>query len=130
MASSSKTKEEEGSGKRPKIVRATACGRSGEEPSTRNPESSAIGPVRPRETEEMEDCSEESWHDASEDGWETTYEEVEDGAAKKRKKMRAGAEGSGIGSRPGRGPNRTAFRFGWRAIRIWKRVRNEPPSST
>ena len=114
-----KTEEEEGIGKRLRIVRATTCERSGEEPSTRNPENSAVGPVRPRETEEMEDDIEESWHDASEDGWETAYEEVEDGAAKKRKEMRVGAGGSKIGSQPVPGPNRTAFRFGWRAIRIW-----------
>ena len=114
-----KTEEEEGIGKRPRIVRATTCERSGEEPSTRNPENSTVGPVRPRETKEMEDDSEESWHDASEDGWETAYEEVEDGAAKKRKEMRVGAGGSKIGSQPVPGPNRTAFRFGWRAIRIW-----------
>mgnify|MGYP006962886151 FL=1 len=119
MASPSKTEEEEGGGKRPRIVREILCRRSGEEPSTRNPENSAVGPVRPRETEEMEDGSEESWHDASEDGWETAYEEVEDGAAKKRKEMRVGAGGSKIGSQPVPGPNRTAFRFGWRAIRIW-----------
>ena len=119
MASPSKTEEEEGGGKRPRIVKEILYRQSGEEPSTRNPESSAIGPVRPRETEEMEDCSEESWHDASEDGWETTYEEVEDGAAKKKKEIRASTEGSRIGSRPGPGPNRTTFRFGWRAIRIW-----------
>ena len=119
MASPSKTEEEEGGGKRPRIVREILCRRSGEEPSTRNPENSAVGPVRPRETEEMEDDSEESWHDASEDGWETAYEEVEDGAAKKRKEMRVGAGGSKIGSQPVPGPNRTAFRFGWRAIRIW-----------
>ena len=119
MASPSKTEEEEGGGKRPRIVREILCRRSGEEPSTRNPENSAVGPVRPRETEEMEDDIEESWHDASEDGWETAYEEVEDGAAKKRKEMRVGAEGSKIGSQPVPGPNRTAFRFGWRAIRIW-----------
>ena len=119
MASPSKTEEEEGGGKRPRIVREILCRRSREEPSTRNPENSAVGPMRPRETEEMEDGNEESWHDASEDGWETAYEEIEDGAAKKKKEMRAGAEGSRIGSRPGPGPNRTAFRFGWRAIRIW-----------
>ena len=119
MASPSKTEEEEGGGKTPRIVREILCRRSGEEPSTRNPENSAVGPVRPRETEEMEDGNEESWHDASEDGWEMAYEEVEDGAVVKREKMRAGAEGSGIGSRPGRGPNRTTFRFGWSAIQIW-----------
>ena len=119
MASPSKTEDEEGGGKRPRLVRATTCGRSGEEPSTRNPENSAVGPVRPRETEEMEDGSEESWHDAREDGWETACEEVEDKAKVERDEMRAGAEGSGIGSRPGRGPNRMAFRFGWSAIRIW-----------
>ena len=98
MASPSKTEEEEGNGKRPRIVRATTCGRSGEEPSTRNPENSAVGLVRTRETEEMEDGSEESWHDASEDRWKTTCEEVEDGAAAEKTKMRDGAEGSGIGS--------------------------------
>ena len=49
----------------------------------------------PRETEEMEDGIEESWHDASEDGWETVCEEVVDGAATERKEMRVGAEGSG-----------------------------------
>ena len=119
MALPTKTEEEEGGGERPRIVRATTCGRSGEEPFKRNPENLAVWPVRPHETEEMEDDSEESWHDASEDGWEMAYEEVEDGAVVKREKMRAGAEGSGIGSRPGRGPNRTTFRFGWRAIRIW-----------
>ena len=109
MASPSKTEEEEGGGKRPRIVREILCKWSGEEPSTRNLESSAIGPVRPRETEEMEDCSEESWHDASEDGWETACEEVEDGAAAERKEMRVGVEVSGIGSRPGPGPNQTTF---------------------
>ena len=119
MTSPSKTEEEEAGEERPRIVRVTTCGQSGEEPSTRNPENSAVGPVRPRETEEMEDDIEESWHDASEDGWETAYEEVEDGAAKKRKEMRVGAGGSKIGSQPVPGPNRTAFRFGWRAIRIW-----------
>ena len=119
MASPSKTEEEEGGGERPRIVRATTCGRSGEEPSTRNSENLAVGPVRPHETEEMEESNEESWHDTSEDAWETSCEEVEGGAAVEREETRVGAEGSRIGSRPGRGPNWMTFRFGWRAIRIW-----------
>ena len=65
MASPSKTEEEESDGERPRIIRATMCGRSGEEPSTRNPENSAVGPVCPRETEEMEDESEESCYDGT-----------------------------------------------------------------
>ena len=97
----------------------TTCGRSGEEPSTRNPENSAVGLVRTRETEEMEDGSEESWHDASEDRWKTTCEEVEDGAAAATKEMRVGAEGSRIESQPGQGPNRTTLRFRWNTIWIW-----------
>ena len=71
------------------------------------------------ETEEMEDGNEEAWHDASADGWETACEEVEDRAVSERKEMRVGAEGTGIGSRPSRGQNRTAFQFGWNAIQIW-----------
>ena len=98
MASPSKTEEEEGGCKRPRIVRATTCGRSGEEPSTWNPENSTVGPVLPRETEDMEDDSEDSWHDASEDGWEMAYEEVEDKAMAEREEMTTNAEGSRIES--------------------------------
>ena len=119
MASPSKTEEEEGGGERPRSIRETTCGRSGEEPSTRNSENLAVGPVRPHETEEMEESNEESWHDTSEDAWETSCEEVEDGAAAEKEEMRAGTKGSGIGNRPGRGPDRTTFRFGWSVIQIW-----------
>ena len=109
MASPSKTEEEEGGDDKPRNVRATMCRQSGEEPSTRNPKNLAVGPVCPRESEEMEDGNEESMHDASEDGWEMACEEVEDGAAEERKEMRTGAERSGIASRPGQGLNRTTF---------------------
>ena len=54
------SQEEEDGGERPRIVRAPTCGRSGEQPSTQNLENSAVGSVRPCETEEMEDSNEES----------------------------------------------------------------------
>ena len=39
-----------------------------------------VGPVSPRETDEMEDDSEESWHDASEEGWEAPCRKAKDEA--------------------------------------------------
>ena len=78
---------------------------SEEELSTRIPVTSAVGPVCPRETEEMEDENKESCHDANEDRWETACEEVEYGAEAEKEEMRTDAEGSGIGSQPDRGPN-------------------------
>ena len=120
MASPSKTEEEEGGGKRPRIVREILCRRSGEEPSTRNPENSAVGPVRPRETEEMEDGNEESWHDASEEGWEATCRRAKDGATIDQEDEADGrAEEDKVGNRHDRGTIRSAFHFGWDAIRAW-----------
>ena len=73
----------------------------------RIPETSAVRPVHPCETDDMEDGSEESWHDASENGWETACEEVEAGATveseetradvrpRERRNMEAGAQRGG-----------------------------------
>ena len=104
------SQEEEGSGERPRIANATMHERNEQEPLEPIPENLAFRATRPRKTEEMEDGSEESRHNANEEGWETTCEEVQE---------RVSAEGSGIGSRPGRGPDRTAFRFRWSTIQIW-----------
>ena len=65
----------------------------------------AVGPVRPRETDEMDDNSEESVHDASEEGWETTYGKVKDGAAAEQEKEAEGhTEEDRVGNRHARGP--------------------------
>ena len=50
MALPTKTEEEEGGGERPRIVSATTYGRSG--PFTPNPKRMAVGPERPRESQE------------------------------------------------------------------------------
>ena len=71
--------EEEGCGERPRIADATIHGRNGQKPSDPIPENSAFGPLRPCETEEMEDDIEESWHDANEEGCEMACEMVEEG---------------------------------------------------
>ena len=101
--------EEEGGGERPRIADVTIRGRNGQKPWEPIPENPTIGPVCPCETEEKVDGFEESSHDASEEGWEMACEEVEDGAAAEKEKMRLNAEGSGIKSPPERGPNRVAF---------------------
>ena len=59
--------EEEGGGVRPRITDGTIRRRNKQEPSKLIPENSAFRPLRPHETEELDDCFEESWHDASED---------------------------------------------------------------
>ena len=46
------SQEEEGSGERPRIASATACGRSG--PYTPNPKQMAVGPERPCESREAD----------------------------------------------------------------------------
>ena len=71
--------EEEGGGVRQRIVDAMIHGRNEQEPSEPIPENSAFGPLHPRETEEMDDGIEESWHDASEEGCEMACEMVEEG---------------------------------------------------
>ena len=70
---------------------------SGEEPSTRIPETPVVEPVCRHETGEKEGADEESWHDANEEGWETACEEVKHGG----------------------GTGRSTFRFGWSRIRSW-----------
>ena len=72
--------EEEGGGVRQRIVDAMIHGRNEQEPSEPIPENSAFGPLRPRETEEMDDGIEESWHDASEEGWEAPCRKAKDEA--------------------------------------------------
>ena len=44
------------------------------------PKNSAFGPLCPRETVEMDDGIEESWHDASEEGYEMACDMVEEGS--------------------------------------------------
>ena len=64
-------------------------GRNGEEPSEPIPENSAFGPLRPRETEEMDDGIEESWHDANEDGCEMACKMVDEGTRDRLDRDRA-----------------------------------------
>ena len=71
--------KEEGGGERPRIGEAMTRGRNEQKPSDPIPENSAFGPLRPCETEEMEDDIEESWHDANEEGCEMACEMVEEG---------------------------------------------------
>ena len=89
--------------------------RSGQEPFEPIPESTVVGPMHPRETDEMEDGSEESWHDANEKGWETACGKAKDRAAGERKKE----EEDRVRNRHDRGTIRSAFHFGWDAIRAW-----------
>ena len=72
-----------------------------------------------QDTEEMGEETKEYWLDARSDGWESTCEEVEGGAAAEEGKTRNDAEGSEIGRRSEREPNRVAFRIGWGTIRIY-----------
>ena len=60
--------EEEGSDNRSRIVEATIRRRNEQKPLDPIPENSAFGTLRPHETEEMDDDTEESWHDANQDG--------------------------------------------------------------
>ena len=52
--------EEEGGGERPRIAEAMIRGRNEQKPSGPTPENSTFGPLRPHETEEMDDGPEES----------------------------------------------------------------------
>ena len=71
--------EEEGGNMKSRIVVMSVRERSGQEPSEPISENSAFGPVRPRETEEMEDGREESLHDANEEGCDMACETVDEG---------------------------------------------------
>jgi hypothetical protein len=67
----------------------------------------------------MDGDAEEYWHNAGSEGWESTCKEFKDGAAAKEGETRTGAEGSEIGRRSEREPNRAAFRIGWGTTRTW-----------
>ena len=54
--------------------------RSGQQSSEPTPETTIVGPVRPHETDGIEDESKESWHDAREDRWEMACGKARDGA--------------------------------------------------
>ena len=104
--------------------------RSGQEPSEPILENMAVGPVRPRETDEMDDNSEESVHDASEEGWEATCRRAKDGATIDQEDEADGrAEEDKVGNRHDRGLIRSTFCFGWDAIRTWI-IQPKPDRST
>ena len=71
--------EEGGGGVKSRMAPMSVHRRSGQEPSESILENSTFGPVRPRETEEMEDGSEESWDDISEEGCDMACEMVDEG---------------------------------------------------
>ena len=86
--------------------------RRGQEPFKPIPESTAIGPVHPRETDEMEDGCEESWHDANEEGWEVDCRKAKNGVAPEQEEEAEGrAEEDQVGNRHDRGSITPVFRF-------------------